>query len=551
MVEPLQVDAAGSKVAQKAAMKVAKDVIKDEAVNMSFNMVMNYKYTPKADREKIKEPDKGFTMVCMPRHIKNDVCDRPVQVKTGLYSYEKKAIEEKVEVILDKKTGNSGWLKYINWFVPVWIAGTAWTVTELLLDGDISSFFSDTAYQALVDLGFIKPLEKQGLDTDVPKPITDPIGDDRYEDTPVEPNYSFLGSENNHIARLPVGITIVNDDNAPNFTVTNSGGVSKIAFTFESDRPYYFHGDNAFHLGYVHVYFTTMTSSKGKKLYWFGAAKQSSPGVNYSRHGFANDASVDLMNENIYLNRPKSHGLNDDEFNHLMNISKELFFDDLIIGIPEPMPETTPEELPVLKPNETIIVPSPSSVPVKDTSTGKTVKPKEGSTPDDITWIDVDGNEVPEENIEVGEIEIEINEDGGTQIVKNPDPEGIPNMKEQPTPALPDTPQEPGTDDPEFPEGPSCTDKLNKPDFKPVGDAFTNAFPFSIPWDIKDYIDNAFGAIGDKRPSFDLTFLGDGVVLEIPEYFDSWVSFAKSFTIIVFDIALLFMFYRFMKGGND
>lgn len=112
------------------------------------------------------------------------------------------------------------------------------------------------------------------------------------------------------------------------------------------------------------------------------------------------------------------------------------------------------------------------------------------------------------------------------------------------TPIDPDKPPE---EENEF----YCEEKLKLPDFKPVGNAFTSAFPFSIPWDIKRAIDAAFGGVGDSKPSFPLPMFGDGVVLTVPDMIDGWMPFLRGFLVLMFDVSILFLFYRFMKGGGD
>lgn len=95
----------------------------------------------------------------------------------------------------------------------------------------------------------------------------------------------------------------------------------------------------------------------------------------------------------------------------------------------------------------------------------------------------------------------------------------------------------------------SCEQPV-KLDLVPLTNTFTNTFPFSLPFDLKRIIDNTFGGIGDEKPSYKLTFLGDDVVLTIPEMIDEWMPFLRSILVVLFDISILFMFYRFMRGGG-
>lgn len=196
-------------------------------------------------------------------------------------------------------------------------------------------------------------------------------------------------------------------------------------------------------------------------------------------------------------------------------------------------------------------VPNGSSVPIK-TPNGTTVKPDGNGG-----WVDNDGNKVPvnEDNLIVEDIQTVPKPDGSGEEIKNPNPSkpNLPKPNEKPNPIKPDIGGPPEVTDPETkPEdGPKCDKKLDKIEFAKVGKAMTEAFPFSIPWDIERFINSMFGGVGDKKPVFKLTFFGDGVVMTIPDFFDKWMPFLRNLLIIVFDFGLIFLFYRFTKGGGD
>lgn len=133
-----------------------------------------------------------------------------------------------------------------------------------------------------------------------------------------------------------------------------------------------------------------------------------------------------------------------------------------------------------------------------------------------------------------------------------PTPGQDPNKK-----PIPETVPEPGAiKDPfeepkEIKEENLSCERVQRPDFKPLGNAFTTSFPFSLPWDLKRYLDASFSGIGSEKPKFALPFFGDGVEITIPDELDKYVSFLKSFILIVFDLSIIYLFVRVMRGGSD
>lgn len=136
--------------------------------------------------------------------------------------------------------------------------------------------------------------------------------------------------------------------------------------------------------------------------------------------------------------------------------------------------------------------------------------------------------------------------------VTTPTPGQDPNKK-----PLPEIVPEPGSiKDPfeqpkEIKEENLSCERVQRPDFKPLGNAFTTSFPFSLPWDLKRYLDASFSGIGDAKPKFDLPFFGEGVAITIPDELDKYVSFFRGFILIVFDISIIYLFVRVMRGGSD
>lgn len=555
-----------SKVVSSAAKKVAKEVVKDQAVRQSMTMVMNYKYTPKKE-EKIQKPKASFEMVCLPENRKADkTCSKPMQVKKNLTTQDKKNIGTEAGKLLDKKMGHKGWKKFLDWFFPIWIIGAVITTVDLLMDGDLSSFFSDIGYEALVNLGLItnlsespnfEPIDYGGF---VPKYDTDDFFNDEEN---VELN-NRLGDVFEYV-ELPEGISLARN------SATNTVSpfyISSHVLVFKSDKPYYYQQQNGeyrllfdYYYPYIHLRFTIFgkDGKRTSKVRWLNNLD-----LYYSsvlQHENKNTRKIEtldnLSDPRIYLNKYYDKSLNDDELNHLIYLAKD-FFDSLIIAPPEPMPELKPQGVPVTKPGTTVTVPSPESVPVVDKNTGTQVRPGPGSTVENPIWTTPDGTPVQEDDIVIDDIET-VETPDGTVIKK---PESNPNVEEGTIPnPNPENPLEPNNPtDPEnptdpddtFPDGESCDARFEKPRFDKLGKEISTTFPFNIPFDLFKSFTNIFVNMGDKKPSFDwdIDFMGDVTTINItiPEFFDKWRPFIHSIVIFGFDVALLFLIYRFIGG---
>ena len=182
-----------------------------------------------------------------------------------------------------------------------------------------------------------------------------------------------------------------------------------------------------------------------------------------------------------------------------------------------------------------------------------------------------DGTIVPEENVTTGPDPVVTPSPGGqidpggkpipegtpvvtpTPTPSNPAPQPVP-LVPSPTPTVPPGTEPPPTEEP-FPEEPSCDAKLNFPRYIPFMNTLSNAFPFSIPWDIERALNAAFGEIGSERPGFDYTFdfMGSEKTwrVEVPKFFDAWKPFTDGLLLLIFDVGIMFGIYRFMKGGGS
>lgn len=154
--------ATGGKVASQMAKKAAKELIKDAAVNTAVKMTINFSMPPDLV-DKHKALESGYDAVCLPKSDgkKDTECKNPVQVKKNFTSADKKSIADRAEVLLDKKMNNTGWIKFLDWFIPIIAVGVGLKYLEAKLDPDTENLFNEIALQTLEDLGFIKPLPKK------------------------------------------------------------------------------------------------------------------------------------------------------------------------------------------------------------------------------------------------------------------------------------------------------------------------------------------------------------------------------------------------------
>lgn len=572
-------DAFASKVVQQAAKKVVKEAVKDEVVKMSMNMVLNYKYTPPSDRDievaqandknikKFKKARGGYQHICLPQDkmkIKSgsknlDYCKKPMEIKQTLTPVDKNKVGDHVEKALDKATGNKGFMKFINFFVPFWIVGAASTVIDLLLDGELSNFFGNLAYDSLVAVGLLTPLGDDFERND--KPVNNTandylvISDEPIPDDDVSVPLHRLGT-NFEPYQLPGNLFVdmdVNDKSHTIFYGNSSYGIESLLITIVVGKGFFGSGFD-FNNDKLHINYVTPHINRGDRYIRYIDIYMSDREYRNKYTKFIK--RYDVSDQRIYLNRYTESGLNTNEIEHLLSLAGPIIDDmyaDFINYVPPVMPVERPDDVPISKPNTTIKIPSPESVPVIDKSTGKVVKPAPESTPDAPVWITPEGTPVPEDNIEVGDITVTPTPDGN--IINKPTPDSP--LTEDIIPIDP-TPTEPPVE--EIPDPPAefvCTDRLRKPRFDRLGQEISTTFPFNIPFDLKKSVENLFVNIGNERPnfSFDFDFLSKDELnhsfdFKLPKIFDEWRPVWQSLMVFGFDVALLYMIWRFIGGGS-
>lgn len=493
------------------AKKVAKDLAEDSAVAMANEIVSQFLVRELLDDVKV---DEGFAAVCMDgSKDKMEDCpvDKRAQVKKDLTSSDRSKLASTVETVLEQKTNTSSkWQKFLDFFIPIFLISGLVATFDAMLDDDSESFIDEVAQQALIDAGLMK-----GLLVTRKTPLYDFSSVIQGSSVKVERSGSIFTVKVQNAVKTNQSISMdVTDSNGKSYTRTFPSNYY-IGLLFAATQ------NPVSGTYYPYTVVASVYPNTSNPSFTLGNAKLDESAVGYPNMNDAVEAAKVMM-ENNHISRFTA--LNGD-INGLNNLVSEYITKGGAISYN--LETLAPPEVETnfgnqrgfektKNPDGTKTLPGVDSFtytynntnvyPATDSTTGW----KDKTTGEDIT--------VVEDDIVVDE---------GT------------------TPIDPDKPPE--EEENEF----YCTQKMKFPDFKPVGNAFTNAFPFSIPWDIKRAIDAAFDGVGDSKPSFPLPMFGDGVVLTVPDMIDNWMPFLRGFLVLMFDVSILFLFYRFMKGGGD
>ncbi|GAB0171938.1 hypothetical protein LSPCS325_53750 [Lysinibacillus sp. CTST325] len=548
--------AAVGKVVSQAAKHTAKEFTKDIAMDISFKLAMDAKYNMSGQK-----PKQGYEAICLPQYKKpTGECTNPLQIKKDV---KREELSETIEKVLDKKIAGGAsaakWMKFLDWFAPIFAVGLGVAVIDYAIDGDVMSFFDEVAYEALVELGFIEPLGNQeslletGNGQGFVRPSISlpelPLDAEKESwkvfqlDQAVNINGLFNCGGVNDCVKIEGVYSTKSKDRTLRIVPRYGGKLKATTANME-------HYSDDFGVGIemtqitLYQYATTKYGLDKNRLvsYRINPTLDTTPKY-YIEALTGSTGNQTLLRPELYTFAAMNL------LRFALNPEKEDQSPLLFTYIPGPV--TKPEEVvvpkfdeaqlqPSKKPGTKVPVVAPGAYPLEEVGTGTPVYPsidKDGN----IAYRTADGRVVLDINVTVKNPTITVNSDGSLKVEKAPTPEN-PN---------PEPGEIPGKNKPNTESDLKCEKGFEKIQFGKVGHAFTNAFPFSIPWDLKRFIDNAFNGVGSEKPSFNLTFLGDDVVLEIPEYFNPWIKFFKGLIVILFDISLAFLFYRFMKGGGD
>lgn len=610
---PISSEAVGTKIATKVGKKVAKEFIEDSAVNMAMDIVFNYQMSQLLSDDYVK-PEEGYKAVCLPKEVgkKDTKCSKPAQVKVPKTEVEKKVLGNKIEEVLDRKTGMTGWKKFLDWFVPIFLVSGAITWIESKFDDETGDMFDDIANEALQESGNLKPLKKKNpvVVTDgegnvidptrppgevIPVPTGDIVAPQEKLLKNIEFDFSKNGKSKSEITIPLNGLPIVNSgividlahakegvqENIYGQTVISVGNAFSYATGPLDNRKIFSWSSQSVRWGYYdskrynvqarlmrdgnqyweRTYSTMdygdmptllITDSQRLKRIVIEIGKPNTFGYGNNVHYITYDGHINTFAFEFITHKDGVSNLTGDfkmtlnhsaltgiDFKARVQFFKNFTGANLTDYTPK-LDDIVLDPLDYSKYKTTgggIKVLPPTAIPIT-TPDGTPVRPSQDS---ETGWIDVgtgEGVSVDEDTLIVGD------------PIKTPDGIQVPGQDPIPEPTSPSPEPIDDSIGEEDLEDLSCA-RPKKVNLKPIGESFTHAFPFSIPWDIKRYVDSAFGNVGEERPSFDLPFLGDNVVLEIPTYFDKFVRFGSTVVLILFDISLIYLFTRWMRGGNE
>lgn len=587
-----QVDAAvASKAASLTAKKIAKEFIEDAAANQAANfavqqatdIIMGYQAKP------------GYKVIC-PSGA--SACTNPIQIKETLTDADRTAIKTQAGVELDKAlsggTGSAKWAKFMDWFLPIWLVGFAFTALTYALDPDVKSLFNEVGYNTLVALGIIAPV----LDT-TKKPATDsPEVDEKLDAAAADPT---AVNENMKITTQPrtytsfwqaplVGVNLPMKDMVIETRINpfladtvepmmgrsvdldlnaysqdgeiqiESGSVEfdNTIFTTQIEATVAVNGEviqtqtveekvtNRYYVPSTHA----MKSLTSEKL---TAVRMRMP---YEINGFwytdvlyftvLGDAIQYQLksSENIAIQTATDIKLRvNNDGNSRTSSAMQIVMLNETSG-----QEILPPLYPEIEQNVDFSAASsysdeegnialipPTAITYQEETTGETVYRVPNATGDGSQFQKEDGTIVPEENVipSPEEPQITPSPDGVPQITPAPTPS---NPAPQPIPLQPN-PTTPPTDPPAtepplepFPEGQSCQEQLKFPIFSPLKEQLSTSFPFSIPWDIERAAQAAFGGISAEKPSFVMPIVMFGETQEVTITTPKFMDDWKPFT---------------------
>lgn len=586
-----------SKVASKGAQKIVKEVIKESAFDYAVNIFLDEAFTMALEEKQKYQAQQDYEIFCGKKMPDLITCEKPMQVKSNLTALDKANIGQQAEIELDKLITNgkgfTRWQKFLDWFIPIWVTSFALTAITYAFDPEVRSLFNEAGYNTLVTLGIIKPV----TDKTAISPIKESAQQLPSVETQSLTRISTGGEDIQHKIPIP-SLSRENMIIQANFNNSSDASMSSyevrfntvIAWQLSSGRinfyPSIFGQMSEVTMAYNGQVISTQPGKPTAMDYTvnditaginIGSAKISSimTRLPYQVNGFwYTDILYNTVDGNsLHIQGKSAQNLIGDPITEVHTWGKFSYSGSkemrtTVFPNQSPYKKILPpkyEELETGNPIKTkyendkgeIALIPPSALPYTQTSTGIQLTPEIDETTGEQKFTTPTGENVPEDDITVGEPNVQDNPSPAPNTVTppatqtNPNPEPIPLTPTDPPPP-PLTPVE--TLPPLFPEGESCDVGLKLPKFNPLMHTISDAFPFSIPFDLKDGFDAIFAEMGNEKPEFDykFNFMGDeqSWKITIPDYFDSWKAFTDSFLIFIFDIGIIYAIYRFMGGGN-
>lgn len=577
-------DAVVSKVAGQAAKKVAKEVIKDAAINTALNMTINF-VMPPDQINKHKAVESGYDAVCLPKDGKKDpTCSKPAQIKVPKTASEKKVLADTAEMILDRKLGmSSGWAKFLDWFVPIFLVGGAVTWLETTFDPETEDLFDEVAREALEETEAIKQL--QGDHTQTPTDFIDysptngivtAIKDKVYEFNIVDYPAGYISFQFNDLMPLTNGVAIIDIISPVSGAVDMVDGISITRDTlFKTFMSYQ---DETFGHEYRGQWQgTSSTSSYTRKIYY-----NSEPFNVKSYNSWRNDMpdgiplnvlrdvrrviiEYPFVSANGYKTRVSYISANGSvlhtsgEVENLMsnvNLKNKLdiaFTLKSTFGRPVKMriglyPDKSSVNLEPYKPSFKDVNVKPLDMSVYKNVNG-TINVLPGSA---VPFVKPDGKVVYWNNNQWTDIKGTPDPNVDEDTLKAKDPEATPEGFPLPGPGdnkLP-PPQPPGETGDEDPPDQDKEREQLEDESKKLGSLVTSRFPFSLPWDFLALVKLLYAE--PMAPKWEVKGTDDiplNFTIDL-KFLDPYIGWFRGFVMIGFVVSVIFMHGRFMGGSK-
>ena len=143
------------------AKKTLKDLAEHVAIGMAEQIVQNYLIDEIIDSA-VTKVDAGFAPVCLDKKVKN-LKDCPseklAQAKRDFTAADKKLLRDELEGVIEQKTYTSyKWQKFLDFFIPVFLANGLVAFFDSLLDPESEGLINEIAQEALINSGLLKPV---------------------------------------------------------------------------------------------------------------------------------------------------------------------------------------------------------------------------------------------------------------------------------------------------------------------------------------------------------------------------------------------------------
>lgn len=593
--QPKKVDAFVNTAVKFVAQKVLQATTKT-AVNKTVNKML-------VD-EVLDEVKKNYAVKNGFKLIENQ--GQKVLMKDSFSLTEKNLLKNEIDNVIEKQVyGNTpGWAKFIDWFIGVGVVVQLGQLLYAAITSDFTSYIMEIINEAMINLGWITPAPKI-VDGKEPKP--DPVTfpqrtEPDYEEvheytafkqyitqrsnttntelillTPSIPLKNFVMSAEMTSETVPPGsligylngIHIQTSDNNLNSSYDSSPfSIQKLKVDKRIDiyasalgRDVVIkYGDKTLYDGTFvkYPYYIDLPSSFDFRYYnkviYQPLGVDETTGLSITRYFLI--STLGLQPTLSYVATKSSL---DGTTSKVTTVIPKMYIPYITENNPNTFRLGVFSSLDLAWSADALPKPKLSSqyfdTPILDTETNKIALPQKSVLPPDYTY------------------------DPSEQVIKSPTgepvtdvttiPEFTPDPVVKPSPdgtvIIDDVP----TDVPVPPDGITPDDPINPPGgieggtpediewekLKAIPALLTKKFPFSLPWDAKRFMEGVFGDIPPEAEDikFEIDELAGvyfGLEITIPPYFDSFFNFARTATVILFDMGLIYALYRLLGGAS-